>query len=563
METIKKSKKSNSPMEDYMLLHYVIKNENIKEYSTEIFTNSEIKNIFSIIKDVHIKDSIIPNKEIIHTLLEQNEIKIDNKLLSTILDETTYDKNIVEQTDFWVNRNIKWLEYKKHCIKTMEDIELIRDFDEWQNKTKIEDDNEKEDPLENTPFIPDEFYERCPNFIKKTTKNFLNDKRKRDMFLTSEFVMFSSLFNNVFANYGDLDVWSNLFSFISTGAANGKSVVLFNRIMMSQITQEIESFNTEDIEKSKQRHFFIPADSSQAALINKLNNNDGVGLIFDTEADVVSETNKQEWGNYSTLIRKSCHHEPIETNRIDKFFRIEKPKLSILLTGTIEQIFNFIKNAEDGTLTRVLFYTYKEPTPVWISQKPSSGTNKNRLFSLQYSTELKDIYDYYKNSEMEFVLSDEQWNKFDDFFSLELNKAINFDGSDAMVKRQGLMCFRLMMILSIFRKYENRKLFEKRTDIIECEDVDFDLAIDLIKVYSVHSNIIFNNIDKLTAKRVLIKNEKEKLFYNLGEEFNRKELLEQAKKLDISERSVGRQVNIWIKNKMIEKLNRSTYKKIK
>lgn len=214
-------------------------------------------------------------------------------------------------------------------------------------------------------------------------------------------------------------------------------------------------------------------------------------------------------------------------------------------------------------MTRVLFYTYKEPTPVWISQKPSSGTNKNRLFSLQYSTELKDIYDYYKNSEMEFVLSDEQWNKFDDFFSLELNKAINFDGSDAMVKRQGLMCFRLMMILSIFRKYENRKLFEKRTDIIECEDVDFDLAIDLIKVYSVHSNIIFNNIDKLTAKRVLIKNEKEKLFYNLGEEFNRKELLEQAKKLDISERSVGRQVNIWIKNKMIEKLNRSTYKKIK
>lgn len=43
--------------------------------------------------------------------------------------------------------------------------------------------------------------------------------------------------------------------------------------------------------------------------------NGGIGLIFDTECDTLSAVLKSEYGDYSTIIRKGFHHEPIDLNR--------------------------------------------------------------------------------------------------------------------------------------------------------------------------------------------------------------------------------------------------------
>lgn len=56
-------------------------------------------------------------------------------------------------------------------------------------------------------------------------------------------------------------------------------------------------------EEPQRKMLIFPANTSQAMMMQMLNENDGRGIICETEADTMSGTNKQEWGDYSP------HHE--------------------------------------------------------------------------------------------------------------------------------------------------------------------------------------------------------------------------------------------------------------
>ena len=60
---------------------------------------------------------------------------------------------------------------------------------------------------------------------------------------------------------------------------------------------------------------FIPANSSSSAFLKSLQSNNNCGIIFETEADVLSGTFKQEWGGFSHLLRDAFHHETASMNR--------------------------------------------------------------------------------------------------------------------------------------------------------------------------------------------------------------------------------------------------------
>ena len=52
----------------------------------------------------------------------------------------------------------------------------------------------------------------------------------------------------------------------------------------------------------------IPANNSSTGLFLNLNDNQGVGLLFETEGDTLAQTFKSEHGNYSDGFRKAFHH---------------------------------------------------------------------------------------------------------------------------------------------------------------------------------------------------------------------------------------------------------------
>lgn len=84
------------------------------------------------------------------------------------------------------------------------------------------------------------------------------------------------------------------------------------------------------------RTLIIPANSSASAFINTLSDNDGVGLMFETEGDTLTQTLKSDYGNYSDTLRKAFHHEPVSLcRRKDReFIELDCPKLSVVLDGT-------------------------------------------------------------------------------------------------------------------------------------------------------------------------------------------------------------------------------------
>ncbi|MDR2823921.1 MAG: DUF3987 domain-containing protein, partial [Prevotellaceae bacterium] len=114
------------------------------------------------------------------------------------------------------------------------------------------------------------------------------------------------------------------------------------------------------------RMLIIPANNSATGLFQILNDNKGVGLLFEIEGDTLAQTFKSEHGNYSDGFRKAFHHETISYNRRKdrEYVELEMPRLSALLSGTPKQVSALIPNAENGLFSRFIFY-YMNILPVW------------------------------------------------------------------------------------------------------------------------------------------------------------------------------------------------------
>ena len=77
----------------------------------------------------------------------------------------------------------------------------------------------------------------------------------------------------------------------------------------------------------------MPGNSSSSAVYRALDANGGWGIMFETEADTVSNMLDSDYGHYSDLMRKAYHHETVSMNRVsDKIhIDIENPRLSVFM----------------------------------------------------------------------------------------------------------------------------------------------------------------------------------------------------------------------------------------
>ena len=57
--------------------------------------------------------------------------------------------------------------------------------------------------------------------------------------------------------------------------------------------------------KPKYIILFIPANSSASAMLSQLEQNDDTGIIFYTETEAAGNALKQDWWNYTEMLRKT------------------------------------------------------------------------------------------------------------------------------------------------------------------------------------------------------------------------------------------------------------------
>lgn len=429
----------------------------------------------------------------------------------------------------------------------------------------IEQPDVQEDYLKSTPKIPCTLYENMPQIIQKGARAF-NDERERDVFLTSALAVLSGSISNVKGLYDGNEVYPNLYSFCVAPPASGKGALKFakmlgdkyhdNLVMSSReaekmYLQEMEIYKTkkqaakksridldQEPEKPSFKILFIPANTSYAKVLLHIEQNKGVGIICETEADTMGNTFKQDWGGYSDMLRKAFHHDRISSSRKtnNEYIEVDQPRLSVSLTGTPGQVAGLIASSEDGLFSRFIFYTFKA-NQLWKNVSPAAGRMNLTTYFKELSEEVHQMILFLEEHNTVIELSQEQWNKINDFGKSKLLEVSTFtsESASSVVKRLGLITYRICMLFTAMRKVENAEC----TESMMCTNTDFDIAIQLAEIYLNHSVLMFNNLPRQTTEIYFKGGNNKRNFYKaLPNEFTRHEAIEISKRFDMSTRSV-------------------------
>ena len=444
----------------------------------------------------------------------------------------------------------------------------------------------EEDFLKNTPTISEEVYEHLPEILRDGALAF-TDSRKRDVFFTGAIAILSGCLPKVTGVYAQERVYPHLYTFIIAPAASGKGVLKNAKRLADKYHQQVleeskslqKKYDLEMMDYKNQQHkrkkdeplpekpeeppfkiVFIPANCSQARIIEHLQANDGQGIICETEADTMSSTKKQDWGDYSSIMRAAFHHEKISVSRKtnNEFIEVNEPRLAITLTGTPAQAPKLIASAEDGLFSRFLFYAYKNE----IEWQDPSPQNKAVIYNDHFdklAVILMESISFLEHSPTEVLLSTEQWNQLNNTFRSILSDVTIFTGEDAasIVFRLGLITFRLCMVFTALRKVENAEITEE----MYCNEQDFNTALLITQTYLQHNILMFNNLPKQDDKMLFLSGDSKRKFFDaLPDEFTRKQATEIGKSFTLSARTTDNILKAAL-GKSITKLKSGFYKK--
>ena len=418
--------------------------------------------------------------------------------------------------------------------------------------------------------IPDGVYNLLPPFLQELCSPFQG--REKDIVLLSSLGVMSATLPKVFGVYNGQKYRPNLYIMIVAPPASGKGSMNNSKKLIDKIHNRIREISEGNIEDCKAENKtsktpnnkcpelevkVIPGNVSSSKIYKHLkNSNDGL-LIFETEADTISMMIKQDWGNFSDVMRKAFHHESISISREidDKFIEVPFPVLSMVISGTPNQVKPFIQSRDNGLFSRFLFYFFEE-TSKWKDVSPAGVTNNfSEIFTFAGDT-LFELHGKLQDNrtDIEITLSESQWRTLNSQMEYVVNIYIHLKNTDSIstLKRHSVMMFRMCMILTIIRNKDN----ETFANIIECSDDDFNAALQIMKTAIDHSISVANLLsDKKKELPVL----ESMLIANLNPNFSRAEAVEQGRLLNIPTRTVDSILSRWLNTGIILKISQGNY----
>lgn len=422
----------------------------------------------------------------------------------------------------------------------------------------------------NSPFLNDEIFEDLPDLIKASVNAFTG--RERDVVLLGNLGVLSCCLPTVYGNYNGKKHSPHLYVFIIAPAASGKSRMEFSSIIIEKIHQTIKAMSKDSIEKCKDESKgkksncpklevkIMSGDITSAKVYTHLDNSAHGLLVFESEADSLSQSLKQDYGNFSHTLRKAFHHEKVSVSRAmdDRLIEVNKPRLAIVLSGTANQIKPLIESRENGLFSRFLYYYFNETTG-WKDVSPKEQNINYEVLFKEVGDETYKMYGRLKNLDdelIEFKLTDNQWERFNSRMDYATQMIIkNLDSSFiASVKRMGLIFFRLCMILSAIR---NKDVLHQSQQFV-CDDIDFNIAEKMIKNLLDHSIAVFELFDE---NRLELTMKEMDTLERLPKTFQRHEAIEIGNSLKIPMRTMDYNLKKWVDNKILKKVSIGMYSK--
>ncbi|HAZ03022.1 MAG TPA: DNA primase [Prolixibacteraceae bacterium] len=435
----------------------------------------------------------------------------------------------------------------------------------------------------NLPLIPSHVYDSLPEILQDACSISQSDN-ERDILLLGSITTISSCIPKVYGIYGGQKVYSNLYLFVTALASAGKGMLTHCKrlvypvhkklrekcqLLKAEYDTEMNIYNAnkkktpnmEKPQKPPEKLLYIPANSSATGVFQLLSDNDGKGLIFETEGDTLAITFKSDYGNYSDGFRKAFHHETISYyRRTDReHVEIDKPQLSAVLSGTPKQVTNLIPDAENGLFSRFIFY-YLDMKSEWkdVFARPVSNGIENYFNELGYR-----FYELYKelnsNLDTEFNLTEQQQSSFNSKFSSwqDFYEKLLGNEYNATVRRLGLITFRIAMIFTVLRILETGEI---QSQLI-CTERDFNNAVSITEILIQHAQKVYSDLP--TPVNIPKRENREQRFFNqLPEIFSRQDYLRVAGQLEIPDKTAQGYIAKFDKKGLIHRDKKDFYLKV-
>ena len=463
---------------------------------------------------------------------------------------------------------------------------------------------EKEEHIKHeTPTLNKEKLKKFPKIFKMLSKRF-TDERERDVSIIGLLSLLGAILNGYNVIHQNKRYFTNLFSVIAAPFASGKGTMNVIRNIGNPLNRKLAEISKERYrryqdelqyykENSKDYpeleepvmpilpRLFFGGDMSAASFKAKLADTGGSGMMFDTEADTITQTLSMEWGDYSGLLRKALTNESIDYDRKNESGEIPRPYVSGLISGTVGALLRLIPSSEDGLFSRLIYYVF-DKRPVFAQDAfDYKLVDENENQEKEMAEIVKQSYFYFdllreKNQSIEFYW-DEKYQKellltFEGWLKSHL--AIIGAAGSRVLFRLGNMATRIAAILTVFRLMEDGEsvnpqnldsLFESQSRVrITCCKDDFEATMHIMDVIRQHTFHVYENLSEDQQNKPLkaLKTQQLNLWNALPKEFQRKEAVEVGEKLEIKERTVGKYLKILVDQKLAIRDEKGRYTKL-
>ena len=380
------------------------------------------------------------------------------------------------------------------------------------------------------PCLPDELFDRLPDFLKRGLTHVRN-KRERDILLLSMITNISGCLPGVRMNYGGMVYSADLYLVALAGSGRGKGVMQLAAILPTAIQGYYDELNRKDEREYRQkllkwnleerlaaqekrvpdldqcpempveRILKVAPNISKSQLILALEAGGAVGLVMNaSELDMISSAMHQEYGKHDDVMRAASQHEEVSSyfKTDHRLVVVSDPHLALCASGTPAQLHKFISSLENGMYSRVAFYVGQAHWE-YKSANPGKARLDMRAYFKGMGEELLRMFIFLSGSSTEVIFTEEQWKEHTERFRTYLREVVaeDDDSPGAIVLRHGLMMSRIAMVLTALRKCEP----QWNTSEWKCSDEDFRTAMQIVDVLLEHSLLLSTSMDD-TAGRI-------------------------------------------------------------
>ena len=415
--------------------------------------------------------------------------------------------------------------------------------------------------------------EALPQFLQDLL-SVAHTTEQKDMLLMSSLTTLSTVMNSVYFRYGTTGkrYYPELMTFIMAGAASGKGIAELSKRLVEKVHEDTP--------------LIIAGDSTYPAFYQQLLDQDGCGLLFETEGSVITDIWKGGAMSYNTALRKAAEHETLSKNRINSGqTEIACPKVGMMLTGTFSQFKALVPSVENGFFSRLMTVVVREHQDFdgSVFQPTNEGAEVEATIN-RLAYQVARMYASLNDQEIEFRLTTEQASLLGQVMEKDYKEYVRVlgDGFHATVVRNGINVMRIAAVLSALRLINSDISETTVNDIAEnpespdrcaipekagemvCTEEDFQTAMVIGTKMLLHAADAYNQITEENKEAVpSIKGsyQKETFFVSLPDEFSTGECEQHGTRLGVCSRTIRRWIERWTETGQITKTEYGHYQK--